>query len=341
MRTRRLGHSGPVVSEFALGTMTFGMRGWGCDEATATALVDRYLEAGGNFLDTADAYGSAEEICGRALKGRRERVVLGTKAGLPVGAGPDDGGTGRVHLTAACERSLRRLDTDHIDIFWIHVDDERTPLEETLRALDDLVRSGKVRHIGVSNIRAYRLMQALAVGDRLGTDRLIALQGQYNLIVRTLEREHFPLVAQEGLGFVGWSPLGAGMLTGKITPGQPSQDTRLGQRTVALDRLIKNEHGFRVAAAVRRGARELGCTPAQLALAWLRTRPVTAVIIGARTQAQLAENLAALDVVVPPQLAADLQEASRLPDEYPGTFIDIVQGWLHDPRSMRAGPADA
>jgi aryl-alcohol dehydrogenase-like predicted oxidoreductase len=338
---RQLGTGGPVVSEFALGTMTFGMRGWGCDEVTALALVDRYLEAGGNFLDTADAYGRSEEICGRALKDRRDQVVLGTKAGLPVGPAPGDGGTGRAHLTASCEASLRRLNTDRIDIYWLHVDDVRTPLEETLAALESLVRSGKIRHIGVCNFRAYRLARALATGDRLGIARPVALQGQYNLVVRTLEREHFPLVADEGIGLVAWSPLAAGMLTGKIRPGHRPEDTRLGQRSVALDRLVRNDHGFEVAAAVRKGARDLGCSPSQLALAWLRTRPVTSVILGARTESQLAENLAALEVEIPPETAARLEEVSRLAEEYPGTFADIVQGWLDDPRSMRAGPPPA
>lgn len=328
MRMRRLGPSGLYVSELALGAMTFGMRDWGCDEETATALVHRYLDAGGNFIDTADAYGSSEEIVGRAIRGRRSRVVLGTKFGLPVGRGPHDRGTGRRHIVAACESSLRRLGTDHIDLYWVHVDDTATPLEETIAALDDLVRAGKVLYTGASNLRAYRLMKALSISERTGAARFIAFQGQYNLIVRTLEREHFRLAADEGLGFVSWSPLAAGMLTGKIRPDADIAGTRLGQREVAFDALVKNEHGFRVAAAVQRAASELGCTPAQLALAWQRGRAVDSVIIGARTPAQLDDNLASLDVVVPPEVTADLERETRLPDEYPGTFIDIFQGWL-------------
>lgn len=334
MDIRRLGNSGLYVSEFALGGMTFGMKDWGCDEQTAIRLVHRYLDAGGNFLDTADVYGRSEEICGRAVRGRREQVVLGTKVGLPVGSGQHDRGTSRVHIKAACESSLRRLGTDYIDLYWVHVDDEATPLEETIAALDDLVRAGKVLYTAASNLRAYRLMKALAIADRQGANRFVAFQGQYNLIVRTLEREHLRLLDEEGLGFVSWSPLAAGMLTGKVTEDAPIRGTRLGQRETALDDLQKNEHGFAVAAVVRKAATELGCTPAQLALAWQRTRPVTSVIIGARTIAQLDDNLAALDLVIPPEIAAELELASRLHHEYPDTFIDVFQEWLRGGRGV-------
>jgi aryl-alcohol dehydrogenase-like predicted oxidoreductase len=328
MEMRRLGRSGLYVSDFALGAMTFGMKDWGCDEETATELVHRYVDAGGNFLDTADAYGSSEEICGRAVKGLRSKMVLSTKVGLPVGKGPHQRGTGRIHIREACEASLRRLGTDYIDLYWVHVDDEQTPLEETVAALHDLVRAGKVRYTGVSNMRAYRVMKTLSLADSMGTNRFIAFQGQYNPIVRGLEREHFPLLADEGLGFVSWSPLAAGMLTGKITPGVRPEGTRLGQREVELDALVKNDHGFRVASVVTEAASELGCSPAQLALAWQRDRPVTSVIIGARTLTQLDDNLASRDVMIPPEIAERIEQATGLPDEYPGTFIDIFQRWL-------------
>lgn len=336
MEMRRLGRSGLYVSEFGLGAMTFGMADWGCDEETATRLVHRFLDAGGNFIDTADAYGSSEEICGRALKGKRSQVVLGTKFGLPVGRGSHDRGTSRIHIRAACEASLRRLGTDYIDLYQVHVDDEATPLEEMIAALDDLVRAGKVLYTGASNLRAYRFMKALAISDRQGAARMIAFQGQYNLIVRTMEREHLRLLEEEGLGFISWSPLAAGMLTGKVKPDSQPEGTRLGQRETVLDALQKNEHGFEVAATVQKAAAEMGCTPAQLALAWQRSRPVTSVIIGARTIAQLDDNLAALDVRIPPEVAEDLERVSRLPDEYPGTFIDLFQGWLRGGRGLRA-----
>lgn len=328
MRLRRLGRSGLLVSEFALGCMTFGMKQWGCDEETSSMLVHRYLDSGGNFLDTADIYGHSEEIVGRAIKGLRSRVVLGTKVGLPTGPGPHDRGGSRLHLISACEASLRRLGTDYIDVYWLHIDDESTPLEETVSALDQLVRSGKVRYVGASNMRAYRLMKALAIADRTGAHRFIGFQGQYNLITRTLEREHFGLLGEEGLGLVSWSPLAAGMLTGKIQPDTENIDTRLVQQEVATDRPVKNERGFRIAAAVRAAAAEIGCSSAQLALAWQRTKPVTSVLLGTRTTEQLDDNLEALDISVPPDITARLDELTAVPDEYPGAFIDFFQGWL-------------
>ncbi|MGN5237126.1 aldo/keto reductase [Rhodococcus sp. SJ-3] len=338
MQLRRLGRSGLVVSEFALGAMTFGMKDWGCDEQTAIDLVDRYLDAGGNFLDTADAYGSSEEIVGRAIKGKRSQVVLGTKAGLPTGRGPHDRGTSRLHLVSACERSLRRLGTDYIDVYWLHLDDEATPLEETVSALDDLVHAGKIRYVAASNMRAYRLMKALAIADRIGAQRFVAFQGQYNLITRTLEREHFGLLSEEGLGFVGWSPLAAGMLTGKVTPDAGNAGTRLGQREVTVDKLVKNERGFRITAEVRAIATELGCSPARLALSWQRTRPITSTILGARTPEQLDDNLSALGLDLPVEIVERLDRLSEMPAEYPGAFIDMFQGWLRgDITSMSAG----
>jgi aryl-alcohol dehydrogenase-like predicted oxidoreductase len=336
--TKQLGRSGLYISEFGLGAMTFGTAGWGCDEETAHHLVHRYLDAGGTFIDTADGYGSSEEIVGRALRGRRSKVVLATKFGLPVGPGPHERGSSRIHVRAACESSLRRLNTDYIDLYQLHIDDEATPLEETIAALDDLVRAGKVLYTGASNLRAYRLMKALAVSDRLGAARFISFQGQYNLIVRTAEREHFPLFAEEGLGFISWSPLAAGMLTGKVKPGVINEETRLDYRPMAIDDLVKNERGFAIAAAVAKAAAQIGCPPAQLALAWQRTRPVTSVILGARTMAQLDDNLASLDITIPPEIGDELEQATRVPDEYPGAFIDIFRQFIRGGRTTLAVP---
>jgi aryl-alcohol dehydrogenase-like predicted oxidoreductase len=258
-------------------------------------------------------------------------MVIATKAFWPTGEGSNDHGAGRKHVLGAVEASLRRLRTDYIDLYQLHVDDEATPLEETLAALDDLVRAGKVLYTGVSNLRAYRVMKALAMSDRLGAARFVSFQGQYNLIVRTLEREHFRLFAEEGLGFIAWSPLAAGMLTGKVqagTAGAAAPGTRLSQRKVAFDAFFKNERGFAIADVVRALASEAGCIPAQLALAWQRTRPVTSVIVGARTMQQLEDNLGALDVAVPAEVVEQLEAATKPEDEYPGGFIDIFQGWL-------------
>ena len=331
MKTNRLGNSGLYVSEFALGAMTFGMADWGCDESTATHLLHRYLDAGGNFLDTASGYQRSEEICGRALKGKRADMVVATKFGLPLGPSPHDRGSSRIHIKRACEQSLRRLQTDYIDLYQVHMDDAATPLEETLAALDDLVRDGKVLYTGASNFLAYRLMKALAISDARGAARFISFQGQYNLIVRTLEREHFRLFEEEGLGLISWSPLAAGMLTGKVKRDGSGSGTRLEDRATPLDKLHKNEHGFDVAELVSKLAAELACTPAQLALAWQRTRPVASVILGVRTEKQLDDNLAALEVEIPAEIAEQLEQATRLPEEYPGTFIDIFQG------AMRGG----
>jgi len=328
MEMHRLGRSGLYVSEFALGPMTFGMPEWGCDEGTSTKIVHRYLDAGGNFVDTADGYLDSEEICGRALEGRRQGVVIATKFGMPVGAGPHDRGASRLHIKRACEQSLRRLRTDYIDLYQLHMGDEATPLEETIAAIDDLVREGKVLYAGASNLRAYRLMKALGISDRTGATRFVSYQGQYNLIVRTLEREHFRLFEEEGLGLISWSPLAAGMLTGKVTRERAAEDTRMGVRPGPLDHLQRNEHGFRVVDRVLEVAAEIGCTPAQLALAWQRHRPVASVILGVRSMEQLEANLAALEVEIPAEVERALEKETRPADEYPGAFIDVFQGWL-------------
>lgn len=331
MRIVPLGRSGLRVSELCLGTMTFGMVGWGCDEAESRAIVDRFLKAGGNFLDTADAYsvGVSEEIGGRAVAGRRTQVVLATKCTMPVGPGPNDRGASRKHIREACDASLRRLGTDYIDLYQVHVEDALTPLEETLRALDDLVRAGKVLYVGASNYRAYRLMKALALADRHGWSRYVSLQPQYNLLVRSIEREHFALATEEGLGLITWSPLAAGMLTGKITRESRPPESRLGQRDLPLYRAYFTERAFGIVDVLRAGAEEAGCTPAQLALAWQLGKPeITSVIIGARTRAQLDDNLGAVSVTIPPGVAERLEAATRLEREYPVAFIDFVQSWL-------------
>jgi aryl-alcohol dehydrogenase-like predicted oxidoreductase len=339
MQMQQLGRSGLYVSEFALGAMTFGMVDWGCDEQTAIQLVDRYLDAGGNVIDTASGYMQSEEICGRALKGRRDQVVVATKFGLPVGTGPHDKGASRLHIKRMCEQSLRRLQTDYIDLYQVHMDDIRTPLEETITALDDLVREGKVLYTGASNYYSYRLMKALAISDARNATRFVSFQGQYNLIVRNLEREHFKLLEEEGLGFISWSPLAAGMLTGKITREHQDENTRLVQRGTALDGLQKNEHGFAVADAVQKAAGEIGCTPAQVALAWQRTKPITSVILGVRTMQQLDDNLGALEVAIPQEILAELEDATRLPDEYPGAFLDVFTGYLSRNTTASLGSA--
>ena len=337
MDYRRLGCSGLHVSRLALGTMTFGMPKWGCDEKTAASLIDRYLELGGNFIDTADGYGTSEEICGRILSGRRSSVVLSTKCGLPIAQQGINGcGASRKHIRESCESSLKRLQTDYIDLYNVHMEDLDTPLEETLAALDDLVRSGKVLYLGASNFRAYRLMKALGISDHRGGTRFISLQAQYNLAVRSMEREHFALLREEGLGFVSWSPLAAGLLTGKFRQGAPPPvDTRLKQRSFEADQLILNDQGLRVAEVLGQSAAEVGCTSAQLALAWQLARPeVDAVILGARNLTQLNDNLACQDLALTPAIIARIEAPGALGKEYPGAFIETFGRWM---RSVRRG----
>ncbi|MGF7236363.1 MAG: aldo/keto reductase [Frankia sp.] len=287
MESRRLGRSGLSVARLGLATRAIGLPGGGRDAQTATALIHHYLDAGGNFLDAGDGYGASEEICGQALLNRRSHVVLATKVGPPTGRDLHSAGNNRRHIRAACEASLRRLQTDYIDLYQIDFDDLATPLEETIGALDDLVRAGKVLYVGASNFDAYRLMKALSVSDRLGRARLISLQGRYTLADRTLEREHFPLLDEEGLGFVSASPLASHPPTGPIEPG------------------------LRVAATVRKAAAELGCTAAQLALAWQSTRPVTSMIVEAHTVAALEGSLAALSIEIPTDIATELDQVTQ------------------------------
>jgi aryl-alcohol dehydrogenase-like predicted oxidoreductase len=334
MEYRQLGSSGLRVSRLALGAMTFGMPKWGCDENTAASLIDRYLAAGGMFIDTADGYGVSEEICGRALAGRRSKVVVSTKVGLPIAQqGVNGCGASRKHIRESCEASLRRLQTDYIDLYHVHMEDLDTPLEETLAALDDLVRAGKVLYLGVSNFRAYRLMKALAISERRGYTRFVSLQAQYNLVVRTMEREHFALLREEGLGFVSWSPLAAGLLSGKFKDGTPPPDTRLKQRSFEADRLFLNEQGLRVAKVVGEVAAELGCSSAQLALAWQLARPeVDAVIIGVRTLRQLDDNLGCQNVKLTPDTIARIEAPGALAPEYPGAFIETFRQWMQKVR---------
>lgn len=338
MRIRCLGASGLRVSELCLGAMTFGTDGWGCDQATALQMIDRFLDVGGNFIDTADAYadGRSEEICGKALRTRRTRAVLATKCTMPVGKGPNDRGASRKHLREACDASLRRLQTDYIDLYQVHAEDLSTPLEETLHALDDLVRAGKVLYVGCSNYRAYRIAKALGIADRRGWARFVSLQPQYNLLVRGIEREHFALCREEGVGILSWSPLAAGMLTGKITPDSKPADARLGQREMPHYKEYFNERAFALVDTLRNIAPTLDCSVAQLAIAWQLAKPeITSVIIGARTRQQLDDNLGAVHVRLSDEIMERVDTLTALPAEYPNHFIDMVQHWLR-PRDVVA-----
>jgi aryl-alcohol dehydrogenase-like predicted oxidoreductase len=337
MRLRTLGRSGLRVSELCLGAMTFGAKGWGCDEKTSLDLIRRFLEAGGNFIDTADLYadGRSEEICGKALSEKRQEVVVATKCTMPTGRGANDRGSSRKHIREACEASLRRLRIECIDLYQVHAEDLSTPLEETLTALDELVRAGKVLYLGCSNYRAYRIAQAVTWCDARGLHRFVSLQPQYNLLIRNIEREHFAACRDLGLGILPWSPLAAGMLTGKISRDSRPGDARLGQRDMPFYKDYFTDRAFAIVEVLKQCARSVGTEPASLAIAWQLAKPeITSVIIGARTTAQLDANLAATELAVPSDILSQLDEVSAPSPEYPGSFIEWIQRGL-DPTERR------
>ncbi len=316
MNYRHLGRTGLTVSELCLGTMQFG---WTTDEPSACAVMDAFVEAGGNFIDTADIYsnwapgnpgGVSEQIIGRWMRARnnRDAIVLVTKARGRMWDGPDGEGLGRAHLIRACEDSLRRLQTDHIDLYLAHWFDADTPIEETLRAFDDLVRAGAVRAIGCSNYPAWRLCKALWTSDVLGLARYECLQPHYNLAHRAeFERELKPLCEAEGLGVMAYSPLAGGFLTGKYRrEGAPPS-----ARADGIRRRYFNDRGFAILEAVQAVAAAHGATAGQIALAWLLAQPaVTAPIVGANSVEQLRESLGASDIRLTPEEKATLDQVS-------------------------------
>jgi aryl-alcohol dehydrogenase-like predicted oxidoreductase len=328
METRVLGRSGFKVPVLSLGTGTFGGKGemfsaWGTsDVAEASRLVDVCLDAGLNMFDSADAYsgGAAEEILGRAIKGRRDQAIISTKATFRVGPGPNDVGSSRHHITRAVDASLRRLGTDYIDLYQLHAFDALTPVEEALGTLDDLVRAGKLRYIGCSNFSGWHLMKSLAASERHGLTRYVAHQAYYSLVGRDYEWELMPLALDQGVGAVVWSPLGWGRLTGKLRRGAPMPETSRLRSKVALDKgpPVPDEYLFRVVDALDEVARETGKTVPQVAINWLLQRPsVSTVIIGARNEEQLRQNLGAVGWALTPAQVAALDTVSATTPAYP------------------------
>ena len=326
MEYRRLGGSGLMVPALSFGAGTFGGSGplfgaWGdTDAVEARRLVDICLDAGVTMFDTADVYsaGASEEVLGAAIKGRRDAVLLSTKASLPIGDGPNDAGSSRLHLIRACENALRRLGTDTIDLFQLHAFDAGTPVEEVLSALDDLVRSGKVRYVGVSNFSGWQLLKSLAVAERYGRPRYVAHQVYYSLIGRDYEWDLMPLGLDQRVGAMVWSPLGWGRLTGKVRRGQrlPAQ-SRLHD-TASYGPPVDEEHVYRVVDVLDDIAEEAGRTVAQVALNWLLQRPtVSSVIIGARNEQQLRQNLAAVGWSLAPEQVQRLDAVSTKSAPYP------------------------
>jgi aryl-alcohol dehydrogenase-like predicted oxidoreductase len=327
MEHRNLGRSGLRVSVLSLGTMTFGGRGrfaavGDTDTAGAARQIDMCLDAGVNLVDTADVYsaGVSEEIIGEVLgqAGRRDRVLLATKARMPMGDGPNDAGLSRQHLVAACDASLRRLRADHIDLYQVHEWDGVTPVEETLSALDDLVRAGKVRYVGCSNYTGWQLTKALGVSERRGFERFVSQQILYSLQAREAEYEIVPAALDQGVGIMVWSPLSGGLLTGKYRRDDQRPDGAR-QLTDWNEPPVRNrDQLYDVVDVLVEIAQGRGVSAAQVAIAWLLGRPgVSTVVIGARTDEQLADNLAAADLELSGGERARLDEVSAPPLIYP------------------------
>lgn len=324
MQIKMLGRSGLAVSELCLGTMTFGGT---TSEEDSIRMIRQFVDQGGNFLDTANVYvsGRSEEITGKAIKDIRSEVVLATKVRMKTSDHPNGAGVSRKHIMQSVEESLRRLQTDYIDLYQVHVWDHLTPIEETLRALDDLVTSGKVRYIGCSNFFAWHLMKSLAVSDANRYARFVSIQQQYSLINREMDRELLALCLEENVGVIPWAPLGGGMLTGRYTREVPTS----GRLTPGVGvgesswEYRATERNFAILDALLAASRELDKTPAQVALRWLLQRKgITAPIFGASTLEQFADNMGAVGWTMPDEVWNKLDEASKLPSEYPNRFIE-------------------
>jgi len=342
-----LGRSGLRVSPLCLGTMTFGTEwGWGSPVEAARAIFNRYLEAGGNFIDTADGYtgGTSEEMLGRFIKETksRDRVVLATKFTFNREPGnPNAGGNGRKNICRALEGCLRRLQTDYVDLFYLHAWDRITPVEEVMETIDHLVGIGKVRYFGLSNTPAWYLAQAQTLAQLRGLARIAALQLEYSLVERNIEREHVPAAIELGMGICPWSPLASGFLSGKYRRGGASLqgEGRLqkawGAGNPAFDK--NTDRNWQILDLLLKSARDLGHHPAQVALNWITKRPgVVSTIIGATTLPQLEENLMALEFEIPVEISIQLEEASRPELLYPYLFFaPVLQSRLHGQMTTR------
>lgn len=333
MEIRRLGRTGLKVSKLCLGAMTFGNKDWGCDEKTSHLIVSQFLDAGGNFIDTADGYaaGVSEEITGRAIAKQRQSVILATKVFAPMGTGPNDKGLSRKHILDAVDGSLRRLGTDYIDLYQVHGFDEQTPVDETLRALDDCVRTGKVRYVGCSNHFAWQLMKAIALSKELGITRYDCLQPQYSLVARAIEREIIPLCIDQGVGVIPYSPLAGGILTGKIRRGEsPPKGTRADVNPFGGN-FYTEERKLNIAEEVANIAQDIGATPSAVALSWCANQPgITSPIFGARTIEQLQDNLASLQLTLDEETNQRLESASAIPVEYPSDILAMFRRMNND-----------
>ena len=330
---RLLGRSGLRVSPLALGTMTFrvGEGSWGSSDEEAKQMVDMYVDRGGNFIDTADFYGQlggSETLLGELVRDRRHRMVISTKYSLTTEPGnPNASGNHRKNMVRSVEDSLRRMGTDYIDLLYLHMWDFRTPIDEILRSFDDLVRSGKVLYIGLSDTPAWQASRMQAIAELRGWSQFCALQIQYSLVERTVEREMIPMAQEMGMGVSPWAPLGQGMLTGKYTradlvPGDMSDISSRKAINAVTGKLT--EKNLDIADEVIAIAKEIGCTPAQLAVAWTLANPaVCSPVVGVRTPAQLEDNLGALAIDISPDQLARLDAISAVPPVFP---LDVLKG---------------
>ncbi len=339
-----LGNSGLRVSPFCLGAMTFGEDwGWGSSVAESEQIMGRFLERGGNFIDTANVYtkGHSEKIIGDFIgrdRARRDRVVIATKFfGNMYPGDPNAGGAGRKNIVASCEQSLRRLQTDYIDLYWMHCWDRFTPIEETMRALDDLVASGKVRYIGLSDTPAWKVAQAQTIARFRGWAPLAALQIEYSLLERTVEGELIPMALEMGLGVTPWSPLKSGVLSGKYS--RESSATAKADRGERVTSAL-NERVFAIIDELQATARALDTTPAAVALAWVQGRTgVASTIIGARRIDQLEQNLAALDIVLSSEQVARLDALSKPTLSFPMQFLNVATMFSHGGTTVNGEPS--
>ena len=326
---RRLGRSGLKVSEICLGTMTFGH---GADEAESERMVHFAWDAGVNFFDTANSYsnGESEILLGKALKGRRREAIVATKFFNPMGPGSNDSGMSRVHIMQAIDDSLKRLQMEYVDIYYIHHVDTQTPLEEMLRALDDLVRQGKVRYTACSNYQTWRLSEALWLSDSLNLTQFVCYQPLYNLVVRDIEQELVPLCKHKGLGIVVWSPLAGGFLSGKYKPGERAQAGSRSEEGWAFPQRYFASNADETLQTLLEFSDELGHSPAQVALRWVLEQPaMTSVIVGARHAAHLQDNLGAAGWKLEGEALQRLNEVSHLPDRYP----EAMEKNMHERRN--------
>lgn len=343
-----LGRSGLRVSPLCLGTMTFGTEwGWGAEESVSRSLFDRYIAAGGNFIDTADGYtgGNSEQMVGKFIRERvlRDRMVLATKFTFSTAPGnPNAGGNGRKNIYRALEGSLRRLDTDYIDLYWLHAWDTITPVEEVISTLNDLVRHGKIRHYGFSDTPAWYVARAQTLAEKEGKESLIALQLEYSLVERNIEREHIPAAQELGIGICPWSPLAGGFLTGKYRRDRDggSGDGRLEKTKDSENPGFKkfNEQNWKILDVLLDVSKKVGRSPAQVALNWVATQPgITSTILGASKLSQLEDNLGALEFSIPVELRRRLDQISMPASIHPYVFFEpFLQGMIHGGASVRA-----